>query len=135
MPHLTPELDRLGAVLTEAIGRRLSGGGAALPAAPEGPHGLPLGARPRRDAEPDDGADESEAEPSGQARLLPVALAVGQVARGDRREQPDIEVEQRLGADQREQGRHVPRYAFWTSGLVRSASEESDITTLPVSST
>ena len=30
---------------------------------------------------------------------------------------------------------HVPRYAFWTSGLVRSEAESSDMATFPVSST
>src|ERR1700742_3640090 len=90
---------------------------------------------PRGDDEPDDRPDDGQADARGEAGLLAVALAVRQVAGGDARQQPDVEVDQRLGADEREQGGHVPRYAFCTSGLVRSALELSDITTRPVSST
>src|ERR1700742_4445636 len=117
MRVLPPDLDRLGTVLTEAIRRsQLPGGGAVGVAAPEGADGLPLGAGPRWGDEPDDRPDDGQADARGEAGLLAVALAVGQVAGGDRRQQPDVEVDERLGADQREQGGHVPRDAFCTSG-------------------
>src|SRR4051794_39102009 len=128
MRTLPPDLDRLGSVLTDAIRRSRSVRGDAPPlATSEGPEGLPLRTRPRGDDEPDDGADEGEADPGGEAGLLAIALAAGEVTGAHRGEQPDVEVDKRLGADQREQGGHVPRYAFWTSGLVRSEAELSDI--------
>src|SRR4051794_9759536 len=112
-------------------------GGAALGrvlAAAERTDRLPLRFRASRHEQPHDGADDRQDEAGREARLLPVALAVGQVGGDDRGDQPQVEQPQRGRADESEED-HVPRYAFMTSGLVRSASEASLMTTLPVSST
>jgi hypothetical protein len=77
-----------------------------------------------------------------QAGPFAVALALRQPRPGGSRDQPHEQQQQRLAAD-RSLGdrnvcwiaRHVPRYAFWTSGSLRRVAESLARTTRPVSST
>src|SRR4051794_8108749 len=103
--------------------------------ASEGADGLPLRVGLGRNDQPDDRAERGQDEPGRKAGPIAVALAFGQVGPCHRRQQPDVEEQERLGPHECEQGGQCPRYAFWTSGLVRNASELSDIATLPVSRT
>src|SRR5829696_6089585 len=56
----------------------------------------------RRDDGPDQGPEDAQQQPRAQADLLPVALALGELAGGDRGGQPEQQQVEGLGADGRE---------------------------------
>ena len=96
---------------------------------------LPARLGARRPDEPDHHADDAEQEPRGEARLLAVALPVGEPGSDDRRSEPPERQVQGLRPDRCDDWRHAPRYAFWTSGFSRSFAASSDSAIVPVSST
>src|SRR5215212_9775666 len=134
LQDISAPVSRRGSVARErrvALGTRL---GNRLAAAAEDALQLPARIRARRDDQPDQRADGAQQQPEGEPHLAPVALALREVGGRDRRRQPYVEQEERLGAEGGEDS-HAPRYAFWTSGLSRRRSESSLRAMPPVSST
>src|SRR5215210_2349504 len=105
------------------------------PAASERALQLPARVLARGPEQEDQHADDAQEEAGSEPHLRPVALPLRQVGGDHPGREPCVEQVQGLGADGCDHEGHAPRYALWTSGLSRSASDLSVSATSPVSST